>query len=232
MKKIALAGLLFAAANANTNSSGFFLGLSGGILIGTKTYGGAMEKNQMVLPSTTSVGWNVGVDAGYKQAFSDLNGLKYYISYNYGASYGKGAGGDNNVIQVNANIQETLLVANIDYYHHLSKSLSAYVGVGLGYQAVNPIWKVADNNLFSASNFAIGGSGQGGLALPINVGVNYDFNQKHSLSLGAKLPVLSLDYRLKNVPTGYDVKTNATTSGDGSVKFRGYIVQISYHYKF
>lgn len=67
----------------------------------------------------------------------------------------------------------------------------------------------------NAVNIAVGA--KGGLAVPVNLGFTYNFNDKNQLLLGAKIPVLAYDYENKD---------------GGTATLRTYIVQIGYNLTF
>lgn len=212
MKKIlissALAASLFGVAQAQT--SGLFVGVNAGVPITTPSYGPAIPNSSMF--PTSGIGWAVGLDVGYKQVLSENYGLKYYISYNYNQS--KGSKDNSSLPKVNADINQHLITANVDYYFNFTPAFGAYIGIGVGYQQYDPTWKTAGN--------AMPTEAKGGLAVPVNVGLTYNFNDASQILLGAKIPLLGYDYKITQPVVG-DVK---------AATLRTYIVQIGYNYTF
>ncbi|WP_334088364.1 outer membrane beta-barrel protein [Helicobacter typhlonius] len=213
MKKISivLAGLLCVAANAQSN--GLFVGVNAGVPITTPSYTefiGLKDK----FP-TSGFGWAVGLDVGYKQALSENYGLKYYISYNYNQSKGSK---DNPVPfgKFDADINQHLITANVDYWLNFTRSFGAYIGIGVGYQQYDPTWKVMGQNISQGA--------KGGLAVPLNVGLTYNFNDASQILLGAKIPLVAYDYESDTNPM--------LPMANGTATLRTYIVQIGYNYTF
>lgn len=216
MKKIlissVLAASLFGVAQAQT--SGLFVGVNAGVPITTPKYGAALSSVKSTFP-TSGFGWAVGLDVGYKQALSENYGLKYYISYNYNQSKGSK---DNPIAsngKVDADINQHLITANVDYYFNFTPAFGAYIGIGVGYQQYDPTWKTMLGNM---SNGA-----KGGLAVPLNVGLTYNVDTTSQILLGAKIPLVGYDYKGTMIP-GTPESTMAT--------LRTYIVQIGYNYTF
>ena len=214
MKKISivLAGLLCVAANAQSN--GLFVGVNAGVPITTPLYTGftGLKDN---FP-TSGFGWAVGLDVGYKQALSENYGLKYYISYNYNQS--KGSKDNSTLIgNVDADINQHLITANVDYWLNFTRSFGAYIGIGVGYQQYDPTWKTA--------MMSISAGAKGGLAVPLNVGLTYNFNDASQILLGAKIPLVAYDYES-------DTNPMMLPMANGTATLRTYIVQIGYNYTF
>lgn len=222
MKKKNLVSLALAVAlggTLNAQSSGFFAGINAGVPITTPSYSGALGNIKDALPET-GIGYAAGIDLGYKQAISENYGLKYYLSYNYNQSYGdKSGGGEAFVTKVKADIQSDLITANVDFWYNFTKSFGAYLGVGVGYQSFKPTWKPTTQ----AGESKLGGSQKGGIAVPLNAGITYNFNDAHQILLGAKIPLIAYDY-----------KTDVTSPlhGEGTSTLRTYIVQIGYNLTF
>ncbi len=211
MKKIlissALAASLFGVAQAQT--SGLFVGVNAGVPITTPSYSGFTGVKDNF--PTSGIGWAVGLDVGYKQVLSENYGLKYYISYNYNQSKGSK---DNPVPfgKVDADINQHLITANVDYYFNFTPAFGAYIGIGIGYQQYDPTWKVIGQNISQGA--------KGGLAVPVNVGLTYNFNDASQILLGAKIPLVAYDYKSTN------------PMAQGTATLRTYIVQIGYNYTF
>ena len=212
MKKILISSVLSASllCVANAQSSGLFVGVNAGVPITTPSYSGftGLKDN---FP-TSGIGWAVGLDVGYKQALSENYGLKYYISYNYNQSKGS-KDNPQPFGKVNADINQHLITANVDYYFNFTPAFGAYIGIGVGYQQYNPTWKTA--------GMSISEGAKGGLAVPVNLGFTYNFNDKNQLLLGAKIPLVAYDYESKSNP-----------ATQGTATLRTYIVQIGYNLTF
>lgn len=222
MKKSLIISALCASisiANA-AQASGVFLGANVGLPITTPSYGGSLERQKSILPKS-GIGWNLGVNVGYKHALSEQMGLKYYLQYDYNESYGdKDSTGVMGATQVDADIKQNLITFNVDYYMQPSELFGFYAGLGLGYQSFKPSWTVK----MTMMNTTITSGSKGGFALPLNLGVNVNLNANHQITLGAKIPLV-----------GYDYKTTlqqAGLGGDANVKLRTYLVQVGYNYTF
>lgn len=212
MKKILISSVLSASllCVANAQSSGLFVGVNAGVPITTPSYSGfAGVKDNF---PTSGIGWAVGLDVGYKQALSENYGLKYYISYNYNQSKGS-KDNPQPIGKVNADINQHLITANVDYYFNFTPAFGAYIGIGVGYQQYNPTWKTTLSNISEGA--------KGGLAVPVNLGFTYNFNDKNQLLLGAKIPLVAYDYESKSNPMM-----------SGTATLRTYIVQIGYNLTF
>lgn len=226
MKKKGLVSLALAVAlggTLNAQSSGFFAGINAGVPITTPSYSGALGNIKNALPKT-GIGYAVGIDLGYKQAISENYGLKYYLSYNYNQSYGDKSGGGEalQISKVKADIQSNLITANVDFWYNFTKSFGAYLGVGVGYQSFKPNWKPTT----PMGELKLGGSQKGGIAVPLNVGLTYNFNDAHQILLGAKIPLIAYDYKtdVALIPT--------QPAQEGTSTLRTYIVQIGYNLTF
>ena len=211
MKKILVSSALAASllCVSNAQSSGLFVGVNAGVPITTPKYSGfgGMED----LFPTSGIGWGAGVDVGYKQAFSESSGLRYYVSYFYDQSKGSK---DNGLMgKTDADINQQLITANVDYWLNFTQSFGAYIGVGVGYQQFDPTWKTM--------GMSISNGKKGGLAVPVNIGLTYNFNEKNQILLGAKIPLVAYDYESSTPLT-----QNATAS------LRTYIVQVGYNLTF
>lgn len=213
MKKILISSVLSASllCVANAQSSGLFVGVNAGVPITTPSYSGFMGMKDKF--PTSGIGWAVGLDVGYKQALSENYGLKYYISYNYNQSKGSKDNGLLGGGKFDADINQHLITANVDYYFNFTPAFGAYIGIGVGYQQYSPTWKMA--------GMSISEGAKGGLAVPVNLGFTYNFNDKNQLLLGAKIPVLAYDYESKSNP-----------ATQGTATLRTYIVQIGYNLTF
>lgn len=214
MKKILISSVLSASllCVANAQSSGLFVGVNAGVPITTPDYKGSLAATKDFFP-TTGIGWAVGVDVGYKQALSQNYGLKWYLSYNYNQS--KGSKDSEAIGKSEADINQHLITANVDYYFNFTPAFGAYLGIGVGYQQYNPTWKMG-----GATTPTEGA--KGGLAVPVNVGLTYNFNDKNQILLGAKIPLVAYDYETNN----------PQTQTKGTATLRTYIVQIGYNLTF
>lgn len=210
MKKILISSALAASllCVANAQSSGLFVGVNAGVPITTPSYSGFTGVKDSF--PTSGIGWAVGLDVGYKQALSENYGLKYYISYNYNQS--KGSKDNGLAGKVDADINQHLITANVDYYFNFTPAFGAYIGIGVGYQQYDPTWKTG--------MMSISAGAKGGLAVPVNLGLTYNLNDKNQLLLGAKIPLVAYDYESKSNPMS------------GTATLRTYIVQIGYNLTF
>lgn len=216
MKKIVISVALSASllSVASAQSSGLFVGVNAGVPITTPEYSniGAMLAGMggKDLFPTSGIGWAVGVDLGYKQALGANSGLRYYLSYNYNQSKGS----KNNALgKMEADITQQLITANVDYLYSFTQSFGAYIGIGVGYQQFDPTWKMTGTKITAGK--------KGGLAVPLNVGLTYNLNDAHQLSLGAKIPLLAYDYENQKTP---EIGADAA--------LRTYIVSIGYNLTF
>lgn len=210
MKKILISSVLSASllCVANAQSSGLFVGVNAGVPITTPSYSNFVGITPDMFP-TSGFGWGVGLDVGYKQAFSQSSGLKYYLSYFYSQSKGSK---DNGIMgKMEADINQHSITANVDYWLNFTQAFGAYIGIGVGYQQFDPTWKMGPVSIAPGS--------KGGLAVPVNIGLTYNFNDKNQILLGAKIPVLAYDYK------------NEGQYG-GTATLRTYIVQIGYNLTF
>lgn len=217
MKKIVMSVALSASllSVASAQSSGLFVGVNAGVPITVPSYSdlglGLQGMGGKDLFPTSGIGWAVGVDLGYKQALSENKGLRYYLSYNYNQSKGSK---DNGIYgKMEADINQQLITANVDFLYSFTQSLGAYIGLGVGYQQFNPTWKMSGTEITAGK--------KGGLAVPLNIGLTYNLNDAHQLSLGAKIPLVAYDYENRKTPT---MEANAA--------LRTYIVSIGYNLTF
>ena len=211
MKKILVSSALAASllCVSNAQSSGLFVGVNAGVPITVPKYSGFGTMEDLF--PTSGIGWGAGVDVGYKQAFSESSGLRYYVSYFYDQS--KGSKDNGLAGKTDADINQQLITANVDYWLNFTQSFGAYIGVGVGYQQFDPTWKTM--------GMSISNGKKGGLAVPVNIGLTYNFNEKNQILLGAKIPLVAYDYESSIMPG-----QNATAS------LRTYIVQVGYNLTF
>lgn len=220
MKKIVMSVALSASllSVASAQSSGLFVGVNAGVPITVPSYSNmtsmAARLGTDIFPSS-GIGWAVGVDLGYKQALGENQGLRYYLSYNYNQSKGSK---DNGTIalgdgKMDADINQQLITANVDYLYSFTQSLGAYIGIGVGYQQFDPTWKMAGQSVTVGK--------KGGLAVPLNVGLTYNLNDAHQLSLGAKIPLVAYKYQNQG---------DAILGADAALST--YIVSIGYNLTF
>ncbi|RAX54645.1 hypothetical protein CCY99_02460 [Helicobacter sp. 16-1353] len=222
MKKIILGlaiiagGGLFSFLPAAQNS-GLLLGVNVGVPITSPSYGGALNSMKSGLPSN-GIGWAASIDIGYKQALSNNMGLKYYLEYNYNASYGNKEGGSVMFSKVKADIKQQLITLNVDYYFNPTDLFGVYVGLGVGYQTFKPTW--TPTMAGGVTTMTFGGENKGGLAVPLNLGLTFNVNESNQILIGAKIPLVAYDY-----------KTTVLTQA-ANVKLSTYIVQVGYNYTF
>lgn len=206
--------ILFLVLGLNANN--LFVGVNAGIPITTSKYSGLGDTEQRM--PKTGIGYSLGINVGYKSNLGPNDGLKYYLEYMYSESYGKkssGSGGEKSVAKANINSQ--LITLNADYYYNFTDLFGVYAGLGIGYVSYNPKYRVT----FEGATESIRGGAKGGFALPLNLGLSFNINQHHGLSLGAKIPLI-----------GYKYKVKATEDVNFSVKLSTYIVSVGYSYTF
>ncbi|TLD79813.1 outer membrane beta-barrel protein [Helicobacter sp. MIT 05-5293] len=204
---------------ASAQSSGVFIGINAGVSLTQPTYSGAFETMQDAL-SQKGIGWVNGVDLGYKKAMNEKWGLRYYLSYNYSQSYGlKESSVNPNITETDTDIVQQLITANVDLWFHFTRSFGAYVGIGAGYQRFKPSWTITT----TGQKTTFGDLNKGGLAVPLNVGLTWNFNNAHQILYGVKIPLISYDYEI-NVPS--------QQGGAGTAGLRAYIMSIGYNYTF
>lgn len=227
MKKLAmLFGALLVLCNmASANpKGGTFIGLNVGVPITNPTYNGFIEQMSDYFP-TRGTGWAFGLELGYKQMLSQNFGLRYYVDYYYGS-----ASGDKRAyvgfvsLTTKATIVQHHIAANIDALLYFTQRFGAYVGVGLGYQGYDPSYTFnGQSNFTGGTGTAVGPLSmpnhglQGGLAIPINVGIMLDFGENSQLTLGAKIGTLGYDYEL---------------DANSKVGLSSYLVKLGYSYTF
>lgn len=182
---------LFAGANAE-QASGVFAGVNAGVPITTPDYSGSLSNIKSILP-TSGIGYNLGVSLGFRQALNESMGLRYYVEYDFNQSFGSGSGNMNGAMKVDtkASINQHLITLNVDYYYNFTSAFGAFIGVGVGYQSYKPSWTAT----IGGNDTKIGSGAQGGLAVPVNVGVSYNINPQHQITLGAKIPLVAYEYK-------------------------------------
>lgn len=226
---VALAASLVSGLMAQT--SGLLLGVNVGVPITTPSYSGFLGDIKDALPKT-GIGWALGVDIGYKQALSENMGLKYYVSYNYSESYGDSSKSATlmniiNLSDVKADIISQLITANIDFWYNFTRSFGAYIGIGVGYQSFKPSWTPTVGMGQVNSEMTIGGKAEGGLAVPLNLGLTYNIGDAHQILLGAKIPLVGYKYE-----TAFAMPQMPNMAQAGASTLRTYIVQIGYNFTF
>lgn len=207
-------------SSAVAQSSGVFVGVNAGVPYTVPSYSGALDTMKGGFPKS-GIGWAIGLDVGYKHALSEDYGLKYYVDINYSQSKGKKNGGFQTFNSVEADINSLLVTANVDFYYNFTSVVGGYIGLGLGYQSFKPTWKPTTPQ--GAMSF--GGDNKGGIALPLNIGLNFNISDAHQITLGAKIPLIAYKYDT-TLPAAIGSAT------DGTATLRAYIFQVGYNYSF
>ena len=207
---------LFSIANAEV--SGFYVGANVGLPIVSINYGNTLASSvisgfngsinsQTLSPNlaayapSSGFGYAIGIDVGYKMMFNDSFGIRGYIDYYFAQSFGS----KRIALYIIDGTQTLHLVTlNADVIYAPIDLISIYLGIGVGFQGFS--------NDIKAGNLK--GEFVGSFALPINVGVNFNFGAS-TVSLGAKIPILSGDL-IQNT------KANV----------RNYIIKLGYSYTF
>ena len=227
ISSVVAAGLLGGIANAK---SGAFVGVNVGVPITTASYSGAIAAIQDYLPKS-GVGYAIGLDLGYKQMFGEgVFGLRYYVDYYFSQSFGSGqqgfpsfGPGAGMTTTIDAAISQHLVNANIDVLFNPLSWLGVYVGIGVGYQGYNPIYTITATQ--DATGATVGTTEdhqpvRGGFSLPLNVGLNFNLGESHTLNVGAKLGLIKYDY----------VSDAGMFSGTSTLN--SYIIKVGYSYTF
>ena len=227
ISSVVAAGLLGGIANAK---SGAFVGVNVGVPITTASYSGAIAAMQDYLPKS-GVGYALGVDLGYKQMFGEgMFGLRYYVDYYFSQSFGSKTtqiAPTSLDVTIDATISQHLVNANIDVLFNPLSWLGVYVGIGVGYQGYNPIYTITATQ--DATGATVGTTEdhqpvRGGFSLPLNVGLNFNLGESHTLNVGAKIPLVGYDYSIASFMN--------TPIPDSSVGLRSYIIKVGYSYTF
>ena len=230
ISSVVAAGLLGGIANAK---SGAFVGINVGVPITTASYSGAIAAMQDYLPKS-GVGYALGVDLGYKQMFGEgMFGLRYYVDYYFSQSFGSGQQGFPSfdpgagiTTTIDAAISQHLVNANIDVLFNPLSWLGVYVGIGVGYQGFAPVYSVTSPNPQNPqpATTTTDEGVKGGFSLPLNVGLNFNLGESHTLNVGAKIPLVGYDYSIASFMN--------TPIPDSSVGLRSYIIKVGYSYTF
>lgn len=206
MKKILLClCLLFGYSMAN-DKDGFFLGAEIGISevsLAASAAGYSVEVKQSA-PM-------YGFKAGYRYFFSDLIGLRGYISFKDSFTYSivnvKGAGTTESSAESSAHFMPIMANADVifDFYKTQNYSFDAIVGLGLGFAILNDYSLIGNTNTSHSAFYS---------DARVGIGTSYDNNR---LGLVVSFPI-----------------TQATKNVDG-IKYKikqSYAVALTYDYKF
>lgn len=207
--------ILFLVLGLNANN--LFVGVNAGVPVTTPKYSG-LDMMLQDFPKT-GIGYSLGINVGYKSNFGSNNGLKYYLEYIYNKSYSKTPDSEPDSEQdIKADINSQLITLNMDYYYNFIDLFGVYAGLGIGYVSYNPKYTMSPRPSMPSTIELT----KGGLALPLNLGLSFNINQHHGLSLGAKILLIGHKYNLSSFP-GAD---------NASVKLSTYIVSVGYSYTF
>ena len=204
--------ILFLVLGLNANN--LFVGVNAGIPITTPKYSDLDMMLQSMFPET-GIGYSLGINVGYKSNFGPNNGLKYYLEYIYSESYSEPVAKD--VKDVKADINSQLITLNVDYYYNFTNVFGVYAGLGIGYVSYNPKYTMPQTPIMPSTIELT----KGGFALPLNLGLSFNINKHHGLSLGAKIPLIGCKY-----------KVSFPGADNASVKLSTYIVSVGYNYTF
>ena len=208
---------------ANAEESGFYVGANVGLPIASINYGnipvsdfilpvlggvngilGALSGAELSdLAPSSGFGYTIGLETGYKMMFNEQFGVRGYVDYYFGQAFGSK---DNSGTKIEATQLQHLVALNADVIYAPIDLISIYLGIGVGFQGFSNDIKATGSNF--KQEFV------GSFALPINVGVNFNFGAS-TVSLGAKIPILSGDL-IQN--------TKATVTN--------YIIKLGYSYTF
>ena len=226
ISSVVAAGLLGGIANAK---SGAFVGVNVGVPITTPEYKGGLRTGSEQFPNS-GVGYALGVDLGYKQMFGEgMFGLRYYVDYYFSQSFGSKTtqiAPTSLDVTIDATISQHLVNANIDVLFNPLSWLGVYVGIGVGYQGFAPVYSVTSPNPQNPqpATTTTDEGVKGGFSLPLNVGLNFNLGESHTLNVGAKIPLVGYDYSIASFMN--------TPIPDSSVGLRSYIIKVGYSYTF
>ena len=226
ISSVVAAGLLGGIANAK---SGAFAGVNVGVPITTPEYKGGLRTGSEQFPNS-GVGYALGVDLGYKQMFGEgMFGLRYYVDYYFSQSFGSKTtqiAPTSLDVTIDATISQHLVNANIDVLFNPLSWLGVYVGIGVGYQGFAPVYSVTSPNPQNPqpATTTTDEGVKGGFSLPLNVGLNFNLGESHTLNVGAKIPLVGYDYSIASFMN--------TPIPDSSVGLRSYIIKVGYSYTF
>ena len=222
ISSVVAAGLLGGIANAK---SGAFVGVNVGVPITTPEYKGGLRTGSEQFPNS-GVGYALGVDLGYKQMFGEgMFGLRYYVDYYFSQSFGSKTtqiAPTSLDVTIDAAISQHLVNANIDVLFNPLSWLGVYVGIGVGYQGFAPVYSVTSPNPQNPqpATTTTDEGVKGGFSLPLNVGLNFNLGESHTLNVGAKLGLIKYDY----------VSDAGMLSGTSTLN--SYIIKVGYSYTF
>lgn len=206
--------LASSSAFASDNAQRLFVGANVGVSITDSTLTSSNLKNDFSVGS--GAGWLIGVEVGYRHFLSDNFGFNTYLSYDYMQTFSNsGKGGTGTSYSINTTLNQQLIAANFDLFYNLTDSFGVYFGLGLGATMLQPS--------FSISNDSLGARNQSDktrafFALPFNAGFQFNINENHTITLGAKLPLLSQDYTSSRISNKEEIRT--------------YMVMLGYTYHF
>ena len=83
-------------------------------------------------------------------------------------------------------ISQHLVNANIDVLFNPLSWLGVYVGIGVGYQGFAPVYSVTSPNPQNPqpATTTTDEGVKGGFSLPLNVGLNFNLGESHTLNVG------------------------------------------------
>lgn len=203
---VMLSGISLVSFNAfaNDRASSLFVGGNVGASVADSTLTSGNLNNNFRIG--TGAGWTIGAEAGYRHFLGNKFGFKYYVSYNYMQTFsnsGRGGTGGNSY-SMDTTLNQQLIAANVDFFYNFTRSFGVYFGLGAGATTLQPDFAIS-NNTFGARNQS--DRMHTFFALPFNAGFQFNIKDNHTITFGAKIPLLSQDYISSRIPNKEEIKT-------------------------
>lgn len=215
LKRLAIASSIsLVCSSAFANSSGLFVGANIGVPI-TNLVNLNSENVTNNFHIGTGAGWLIGAEIGYRHFFSDKFGFNTYVSYDYMQTFSNSGRGGTVNYSMDTTLNQQLIAANMDFFYNFTRSFGVYFGLGVGATMLQPS--------FAISNDSLGNRNQSDrtsafFALPFNAGFQFNINENHTITLGAKIPLLSQNYTSSRIPNKEEIRT--------------YMIMLGYTYHF
>ena len=190
-------------AYASDKASSVFVGANLGASVTDSNLTSGNLNNDFHIGS--GAGWLIGAEIGYRHFLSNKFGFNTYVSYDYMQTFSNsGKGGTGTNYNMDTTLNQQLIAANFDFFYNFTNSFGIYFGLGVGATMLQPS--------FAISNDSLGARNQSDktsafFALPFNAGFQFNINENHTITFGAKIPLLSQDYTSSRIPSKEEIRT-------------------------
>ncbi|RDU62691.1 hypothetical protein CQA53_09090 [Helicobacter didelphidarum] len=109
------------------------------------------------------------------------------------------------------------IVSKCGFFYNFTDFFGVYAGLGLGFQGLTPAFNISRNTINAPVSESRSDGFGSYFALPFNIGMQFNIGHHNTITFGAKIPILSQNYRSDRV---------------GESHLRTYMLQLGYAFNF